>query len=64
MIRAEKQWMHELFRRLAGRPAPPIPTPRATCSTCVYEGALVQATAGGEPDAIGRAREAVADVLG
>jgi hypothetical protein len=29
----------------------------------VYEGALVQATAGGDPGAIGRARAAVSGVL-
>jgi len=33
VIRAEKQWMHDLFLRLPVRPAPPTPTPRATCST-------------------------------
>ena len=64
VIRAEKQWMHELFLRLAGRPASPIRTRAGNLLHLVYEGALVQATAGGEPDAIGRARAAVADVLG
>ena len=64
VIRAEKQWMHELFRRLAREAGTADPDTAGTLLHLLYEGALVQATAGGEPDAIGRAREAVADVLG
>ena len=33
VIRAEKQWMHELFLRLAREAGTPTRTPRATCCT-------------------------------
>ena len=64
VIRAEKQWMHELFRRLAREAGAADPDTAGTLLHLLYEGALVQATAGGEPGAIGRARAAVAGVLG
>ena len=64
VIRAEKQWMHELFRSLARAAGAADPDTAGTLLHLLYEGALVQATAGGEPDAIGRARAAVAGVLG
>lgn len=64
VIRAEKQWMHELFRRLAQESGAADPDTAGTLLHLLYEGALVQATAGGEPGSIGRARAAVAGVLG
>ena len=63
VIRAEKQWMRELFRRLAGEAGVAEPDTVGNLLHLVYEGALVQATAGGDPDAIGLARQAVADIL-
>jgi hypothetical protein len=63
VIRAEKQWMHDLFLRLAGEAGAADPDATGNLLHLVYEGALVQATAGGEPGAIGRARAAVAGVL-
>ena len=63
VIRAEKQWMHDLFLRLA-RPVGTTETHDVgNLVHLVYEGALVQATAGGMPDAIARARDAVNDLL-
>jgi AcrR family transcriptional regulator len=64
VIRAEKQWMHDLFLRLAREAGAADPDTAGNLLHLVYEGALVQATAGGEPDAIGRARAAVDGVLG
>ena len=64
VIRAEKQWMHDLFLRLAREAGVADPDAAGNLLHLVYEGALVQATAGGEPDAIRRARAAVPGVLG
>ena len=64
VIRAEKQWMRDLFLRLAAEAGAADPDATGNLLHLVYEGALVQATAGGEPGAIGRARAAVAGVLG
>jgi AcrR family transcriptional regulator len=63
VIRAEKQWMHDLFLRLAGEAGAADPDTAGNLLHLVYEGALVQATAGGDPGAIGRARAAVSGVL-
>jgi AcrR family transcriptional regulator len=63
VIRAEKQWMHHLFLRLAGEAGAADPDTVGNLLHLVYEGALVQATAGGDPGAIGRARAAVSGVL-
>jgi AcrR family transcriptional regulator len=64
VIRAEKQWMHSLFSRLARGTGVAHPEEVGDLLHMVYEGALVQATAGGMPDAIGRARTAAAEILG
>lgn len=53
VVREDKQWMRDLFVRLAGEPVGPQ-------LHLLYEGALVVATAGGRPDAIGEARAAAA----
>ncbi len=57
VIRAEKQSMHDLFVRLAADERV------GNLLHLVYEGALVQATAAGLPEAIPRAREAAADLI-
>jgi len=64
LIHAEKRWMNELFRRLAREAGVADPDTAGNLLHLIYEGAMVQATAGGEPDAIGRARAAVVDILG
>ena len=58
VIRAEKQWMHDLFRRLAA-----ADERVGNLLHLVYEGALVQATAAGLPDAIPQARDAAAGIV-
>ena len=63
VIRAEKQWMQDLFVRLARDAGANDPQDLGNLVHLVYEGALVQATAGGVPDAIARARDAVRDLL-
>ena len=57
VIRAEKQWMHDLFRHLAADDG------TGNLLHLVYEGALVQATAAGLPDAIPQARDAAAGIV-
>ena len=64
VIRAEKRWMHDLFRRLAREAGIADSETTGNLLHLIYEGALVQATAGGDRDAITRAREAVADMVG
>jgi AcrR family transcriptional regulator len=63
VIRAEKQWMHDLFLSLLREMSAPTSDRLGSHVHLVYEGALVQATAGGRPDAIAQAREAVASIL-
>ena len=57
VIRAEKQWMHDLFRRLVAEDG------TGNLLHLVYEGALVQATAAGLPDAIPQARDAAVAIV-
>jgi AcrR family transcriptional regulator len=64
IIRAEKQWMLDLFQRLARGTGVRDPQATGTLLHLVYEGALVQATAGGRPDAWVAARAGAAAILG
>jgi len=63
VVRADKRWMRELFKRLVGD------TPAADARTLggqlhlLYEGALVVSTAGGHAAAIEEARVAAARLL-
>jgi AcrR family transcriptional regulator len=63
VIRVEKRWMHDLFQGLAADAGGADPEYVGNLLHLVYEGALVQATAGGLPDAIGRAREAAVTII-
>lgn len=63
VIRAEKQWMHSLFFRLLDQSGAADPEGLGNHVHLIYEGALVQATAGGRPDAIARGKELVARLL-
>jgi len=63
VVRADKQWMRELFERLV-RDVPGLDA-RALGGQLhlLYEGALVVSTAGGRPDAIDEARAAADRLL-
>lgn len=58
VVRAEKEWMRELFAGLAGDAG------LGAQLHLLYEGATVMVTAGGQPDAVVRAREAARALLG
>lgn len=64
VVRADKQWMRELFERLVGEL---LPGPDAGMLGgqlhLLYEGALVVSTAGGRADAIEQARAAATRLL-
>jgi AcrR family transcriptional regulator len=63
VVRAEKQWMRELFRRLARGAGARDPEHTGALLHLVYEGVLVQATAGGQPDAWAEGRAGAASIL-
>jgi AcrR family transcriptional regulator len=63
VIRAEKQWMRDLFQRLARDVGVADAERTGTLLHLVYEGALVQATAGGQSDTWAEARAGAAEIL-
>jgi AcrR family transcriptional regulator len=63
VIRVEKRWMHDLFQGLAAEVGGADPEYVGNLLHLVYEGALVQATAGGLPGAIERASEAAVNLV-
>jgi len=64
VIRADKQWMRALFRSLVAAGGIADSDRTGDLLHLLYEGALVAATAGGQPDAIGDARRAAAAYVG
>jgi AcrR family transcriptional regulator len=56
VIRAEKQWTHDLYLRLCEESGLPDPAETAAALHQVHEGVLVLTTAGGRPDAFAQGR--------
>ncbi|MGH3387037.1 MAG: TetR/AcrR family transcriptional regulator [Nocardioidaceae bacterium] len=63
VIRADKQWIRELYQRLVREAGLRSPGRKAAQLTLVHEGAIVLATAGGQADAIRQARSAATALL-
>ena len=63
VIRAEKEWMRALFTALADEAGLPEAERLGAQLHLLYEGAIVALTAGGQQDALGRARDAAARLL-
>lgn len=65
VVRAEKEWMLQLFRTLVDDHHPAITDPGAAAAqmALLYEGALVRASAGADPAAVTQARAAAARLL-
>lgn len=63
VVRAEKEWMRELFVGLVRDAGVEHPEPVGAQLHLLYEGANVMITAGGQADALVRAREAAASLL-
>ncbi|MFC7407145.1 TetR/AcrR family transcriptional regulator [Georgenia alba] len=63
VIRADKAYMRELFRRLAVEAGRADAERTGDTLHLLYEGALVLSTAGARPDAISEARRAAQDLL-
>lgn len=63
VIRADKQWTRELFVRLARDTDADDPERLGIQLHLLYEGGLVAATAGGDPDGVRHARAAAARLL-
>jgi AcrR family transcriptional regulator len=64
VVRAEKQWMRELFRRLLVEGGVEDEGSLARQLALVLEGAIVESTAGGSPSALDDARAAMRSLLG
>lgn len=64
VIRAEKTWLRDLYVRLCEEAGLADPAGTGRAVHLVYEGAIVTSTAGGEEDAVRRAREVAARLLG
>jgi AcrR family transcriptional regulator len=56
VIRAEKQWTHDLYLRLCEESGLPDPAETAAALHLVHEGVLVLTTAGARPDAFAQGR--------
>ncbi|MPZ95102.1 MAG: TetR family transcriptional regulator [Propionibacteriales bacterium] len=63
VIRADKQWIRDLYQQLVREAGLPSPGRKAAQLALVHEGALVLATAGGQSDAMRQARSAAATLL-
>jgi AcrR family transcriptional regulator len=63
VIRAEKEWMRRRFTELVTEAACADPERTAATVHLLYEGALVTATVGDDPDALTTAREAAVRLL-
>jgi AcrR family transcriptional regulator len=64
VVRAEKQWMRELFGRLLGEGGVEDDGSLARQLALVQEGAVVESTAGGSPYALDDARTAMRTLIG
>jgi AcrR family transcriptional regulator len=64
VVRAEKQWMRELFGRLLAEGGVDDDGTLARQLALVLEGAIVESTAGGSPSALGDARAAMRTLVG
>jgi hypothetical protein len=56
VIRAEKQWTHDLYLRLCDESGLPEPAETAAALHLVHEGVLVLTTAGARPDGFAQGR--------
>lgn len=63
VIRAEKRWTHDLYRRLCAQSGFADPDQLAARLHLVHEGVLVMATAGAQPDAFAHGRHAAEQLL-
>ena len=63
VIRAEKEWMRALFTALVDEAGLADPERLGAELHVLYEGTIVALTAGGQQDALGRARDAAARLL-
>lgn len=63
VVRAEKEWMRQLFTALAHEAGYDDPTGLGGQLHLLYEGAIVAVTAGGQEDAVSLAREAATALL-
>lgn len=64
VIRAEKNWVRDLYTQLVGEAGLEPAEPLARRLTLVHEGATVARTVGGQPDALDVARATVRILLG
>ncbi|TFV67460.1 UNVERIFIED_ORG: TetR/AcrR family transcriptional regulator [Bacillus sp. AZ43] len=64
VIRAEKEWMRRRLAELVDEAGVADPGPIAATIHLLYEGALVTATVGNDPEALATAREAAVRLLG
>ena len=64
VIRAEKEWMRRRFTELVTEAGVARPGPVGATVHLLYEGALVAATAGNDPEALTTARKAAARLVG
>lgn len=63
VIRAEKDWLRSRYTELCSQAGLPQPERLGSALHLLHEGALVAGTAGGDPDALARAREVAEQLL-